>query len=130
MAGHRILLVDDEDYQLEFMRQTLERMGYDVETAASPEEALVRMAGESFSLIITDLIMPGMDGTEFCEEIRKTAPDAIVYAMSGHVELFPPERMDRVRFDAVLEKPLSIRDLQIALDDAFDRLESTEPAPD
>ena len=58
----RILVVDDEADMLETCRRILVRRGHDVETAASGDEAEDVLERSPFELLITDLVMPGMDG--------------------------------------------------------------------
>jgi len=60
----RVLIVDDGPVNLTLARQVLERHGLEVETATSGEEALDRLAGSAFDLVLMDIFMPGMDGVE------------------------------------------------------------------
>lgn len=66
----RILIVDDSPTQLERLRAVLEDGGYDVEPAGDAEAALTRFAADAFDLVITDILMPGMDGYELCRRIK------------------------------------------------------------
>ena len=64
MARGRILAVDDQLYFRVFLEDLLTQEGYEVETAGGGEEALARLEPQRYDLILTDLIMPGMDGAE------------------------------------------------------------------
>ena len=64
LMGNQILVVDDEAGCREGLRRLLEAWGYEAETAASGEEALARMKAGQSSAVITDLVMPGIDGLE------------------------------------------------------------------
>lgn len=72
-TAYRILLVDDEKDILEFIGYNLRKEGYEVYLATNGKDA-IRMAGEILPhLILLDVMMPGMDGMETCEEMRKDA---------------------------------------------------------
>ncbi len=72
----RILVVDDEKIVAFFLSETLAELGleYQVETASSAEDALNKIALEPFSLVITDLRMPGMSGLELIDQVRQISP--------------------------------------------------------
>jgi two-component system alkaline phosphatase synthesis response regulator PhoP len=69
-SQYRVLVVDDEDDILEFVRYNLEKEGYRIETASNGKEA-IRLAKQSKPhLILLDIMMPEMDGVEVCRELR------------------------------------------------------------
>jgi DNA-binding NtrC family response regulator len=74
--GKRILIVDDELDMLVLMKACLSRItnGHEVDTACSGEEALDKMDGQSFDLVITDLRMPGIDGLQLIEQVQNRYP--------------------------------------------------------
>jgi two-component system, cell cycle response regulator len=83
----KLLLVEDEPTQLLLMQRLLKRAGYDVETAAGGEEALVKLAGGEFQLLVTDWDMPGMDGVTLCRRVREAKPPGgylYVLLLTGH----------------------------------------------
>ncbi len=81
----RILVVDDEADMLMMLRMLVEKhTGYGVETTNNPSEALKRLSDEPFDLVVTDLKMPGFDGMELFEEIRKTAPQLPVILITAY----------------------------------------------
>ena len=79
--NRKILLVDDEPDILEFLSYNLEK-GFDVRTASNGEEASEIARSFIPHLIVLDVMMPGMDGIETCEEIRKTPELRIVLSLS------------------------------------------------
>ena len=119
MENKKILFVDNEEDQRIIVQKLLTRLGYNVEAEESPWEALRRVENEHFDLVITDLIMPDMDGTELCERIRQVNPHTIVYAFSGHFDLFEPEKIKRAGFDGHIEKPLQLNELEKQIANAF-----------
>ena len=66
----RILVVDDVPQNLRLLQAVLEPRGYAVETAASGEEALERLAAAPVDLVLLDIVMPGLDGYEVCRRVR------------------------------------------------------------
>ena len=79
----QILLVDDDDGLRKVLRITLERMGHQVTEARNGKEALTAYEQVAPDLIITDLIMPEMEGIETIMRLKKSHPDAKIIAMSG-----------------------------------------------
>ncbi|HTN15322.1 MAG TPA: response regulator, partial [Sphingomonadaceae bacterium] len=83
----RILLVEDEDMVRAVAERALTRQGYIVITASDGEEGLekVREGGE-FDIVVSDVVMPTMDGPAMARELRKIAPHLPVLFMSGYAE--------------------------------------------
>jgi DNA-binding NtrC family response regulator len=84
-----ILIVDDEQDMLDLLRRSLEPdLDCRVEPASSGKEALKRLAGESFDLVLADIKMPGMDGLELLEIIKRKNPEQTVVMMTafGQIE--------------------------------------------
>lgn len=74
-----VLVVDDSRAQLRLLASILTRWGFRVTEAASGEEALERLAGQSFDLVLSDWVMPGMTGIELCERCRAMGGDSYIY---------------------------------------------------
>ncbi len=70
----KILLVDDEATVLDLVRETLEGCGYLVDTAINSQEALTRVRGGAYSVVILDLLLPDMNGFILAQEIKRLAP--------------------------------------------------------
>jgi len=85
-GGEMILLVEDEPGMRSMIQKILERLGYQVQAAGFPGEAL-RMAeeyGEKIRLLLTDVVMPEMNGRELSEQLKKFHPDIKTIFMSGY----------------------------------------------
>jgi two-component system cell cycle sensor histidine kinase/response regulator CckA len=85
-ASATILIVDDEDFLLEFARLVLVRAGHEVLTAQNSEEAwsLIVDSRNKIQLVLTDIVMPGsFDGIELSERVRKRLPNLPVLLMTG-----------------------------------------------
>ena len=106
-----VLLVEDEPMVRTVAERALTRHGYTVITAENGEEALeILDRGEEFVLLISDVVMPGMDGPTMVAEARKSRPDLPILFMSGYAEeqLRKSIDLDHVAF---LPKPFSVQEL-------------------
>ena len=74
MATEKILIVDDEQSMTQFLGIVLRKEGYQVASTNSGKDALEKVRGESFDAVITDIRMPGMDGIQLLEGIKKIDP--------------------------------------------------------
>ena len=99
-----VLVVEDDDAVRALVRGVLEPAGYDVRVAATPAEGL---RGADVDLLITDMLMPGMNGRELAEEILHRAPGTRVLYMSGYTGQDTPLD-DGARF---LAKPFTPNEL-------------------
>lgn len=84
MAGEKILVVDDEDMIRELCTHILSNEGYHVTTAPGGAAALEVLKRDDVDLMITDIKMPGMDGLELFEQVRKLNPDIVTVFITGH----------------------------------------------
>ncbi|RTL52250.1 MAG: response regulator [Rhodocyclaceae bacterium] len=84
MSGARLLLVDDDPDLLRLLAIRLESAGYGVTTARSGESALAHLAAERPQLVITDMRMPGMDGSALFDAIRAAHPMLPVIILTAH----------------------------------------------
>jgi two-component system, cell cycle sensor histidine kinase and response regulator CckA len=79
-----VLVVDDERAVREVVAAALTRAGYRVRVAASAEQALDLERAEPVDLLITDVILPAMNGPDLARQIRRRSPDTRVLFMSGY----------------------------------------------
>ncbi len=112
-GGRTILLVEDEPAILRLTRKMLEKHGYVVLAAASPLEALqlARSHTGRIDLLLTDVIMPGMNGRELATHLHGLHPDLRILFMSGYTADIIARhdvRHEEVRF---LQKPFTIQEL-------------------
>jgi DNA-binding NtrC family response regulator len=83
----KILVVDDEDIVRESLGDWLDGVGYDVEVAASGEEALQIIKKKKPRIMVTDLVMPGMNGIELMNEAKKIVPSIITVIITAHATI-------------------------------------------
>ena len=115
----RLLVVEDEPMVRAVAERALARQGYTVETACDGEEALALFAeGKSYDLVVSDVVMPNMDGPAMARELRKQRPDMRILFMSGYAEeqLRESINLDKVAF---LPKPFSVQQIAEAVRDAL-----------
>jgi DNA-binding NtrC family response regulator len=79
-----ILVVDDEEIVRDSLGSWLEEDGYNVEAVESGRKALERLPAKAWDLMLVDLKMPGMDGIQLMEEVRKTHPEMLVIIMTAY----------------------------------------------
>jgi CheY-like chemotaxis protein len=115
----RLLVVDNEQDQLDIMREIISHLGVTVVVAEDGESALQKMASKACQVVLTDLIMPDMEGTELCERLRNRYPEVVVFAFSGHMKLYDPDKLDRTGFDGYISKPIRIDTIAQAVENAF-----------
>ena len=86
-SRYRILLVDDELNVLSALRRVFHQENYEVVCCDSPERALTLLEGESFHLVISDYMMPTMNGGDFLRKVRLIQPDMIRIMLTGHADV-------------------------------------------
>jgi len=87
MPKGRILVVDDQRYFRELIEGLLGEEGYDVQTAGSGEEALHVLESHFFDVVITDLVMPVMSGTDLVQRIKERDPEQDIIVITGVVDV-------------------------------------------
>jgi len=109
----RVLLVEDEDSVRNFAVRALKRQGYEVLEATTGLEALELYAGETqpIDIIVSDVVMPEMDGPTMLTEMRKSRPDLKVIFMSGYPDDRFKTGLDPDAHYAFLAKPFSLPQL-------------------
>ncbi|NWH04290.1 response regulator [Desulfobacter latus] len=123
MASRKILVVDDERAILTLLKQSLSRDGYEVKTAQSGQEALNILENESIHVMFIDLNLPEMDGIELCRKIKKLAPMAVLYAITGYASIFQLAECREAGFEDYFKKPVNIATLRQNAASAFERVE-------
>ena len=108
---HQILVIDDQEYILDTVREALTMNGYEVEVAADGQEGIQKFDDGNFDLVITDMQMPGLDGNNVVEHIRNSDRQFIpVIGFSG-----TPWLLKKSDFDVVFVKPFLLTDLVNAI---------------
>lgn len=121
--GGRVLLVEDEDTVRAVAERALVRQGFAVVTASDGEEGLDTLkaalaAGDSFNLVVSDVVMPTMDGPSMAREIRRLVPDLPFLFMSGYAEETLRREIDIPNMH-FLPKPFSVQQIIGAVEDVL-----------
>lgn len=130
VAHSAILLVDDDPAILEGVADLLELYGYDVTTAANGRAALESMQQVVPDLVISDIMMPGMDGYTFFEAVRENpawTPIPFIF-LTARGQRMDIRRGQRLGADAYLTKPFEPEDLLIAVEARLKRARDIQQA--
>jgi CheY-like chemotaxis protein len=123
-ATATVLLVEDSELVRELVERILEREGHQILAAEDGIDALRLVEGEpSIDLVITDVVMPRMNGPEFAAELRQRLPDVRVLFMSGH----PAETLAREGLavgEEFIQKPFTPSELTAKVGELLERGDS------
>ena len=117
---NRILLAEDDNDMRRFLAKALANAGYDVISFDNGKSAYDRLREEPFSLLLTDIVMPEMDGIELAQHAAKVAPQTQVMFITGFaaVSLRAEENVPQAK---LLSKPFHLKDLVREVDMLFGR---------
>ena len=107
----KVLLVDDEEEFVETLAERMRNRGMEVDTSNSGGEALELVDEEPYDVVVLDLQMPGMDGIEVLERIKRRKPDIQVVLLTGHATV--EKGVEAMKQGALefLEKPIDLSKL-------------------
>jgi two-component system cell cycle response regulator CpdR len=109
-STRRILLAEDDDGMRGFLERALERAGYDVVSFGNGADAFERLKREPFTLLLTDIVMPRMDGIELARRASELDPELKIMFITGFAAVTLNDQ--RPPKDArVLSKPFHLKDL-------------------
>jgi two-component system, NtrC family, nitrogen regulation response regulator NtrX len=114
-----ILIVDDEPSILQSLAGLLIDEGFDVHTASNGYEALKTIESESPDLVLLDIWMPGLDGIDTLQEIKKNNPFIQVIIITGHGTIETAVKATKMGAYDLIEKPLSIDKIILAINNAL-----------
>ncbi len=119
MSRPAILVVDDEKGVQTSLRGILEDEGFDAHTAPSGEDCLSLLTRRDFSVVLLDIWLPGMDGLQVLEQIRKISPLTSVIMISGHASIESAVRATKLGAFDFVEKPLSLEKTLLVVKNAL-----------
>ncbi|HEY7688139.1 MAG TPA: response regulator, partial [Dongiaceae bacterium] len=117
-----VLLVEDEDAVRSFAARALGQRGYQVLQATTGAEALEMFAGHhgEVDLVVSDVVMPEMDGPTLCEQLRRQRPDLKVIFISGYAEDAFRQHLAENEDFMFLQKPFDLKELAAAVKAALE----------
>ena len=117
-----ILIVDDESDMLQLLKRSLEPdLDCRIETAESAQQALARLSRDQFDLVLADIKMPGVDGLELLDLIKKQYPDLTVVMMTGYGTVDMAVEAMRSGAHDFVTKPFDHDALIVRLEKALER---------
>ena len=115
--GQKIIFIDDEDALVELGESMLEKLGYNPVAMKSGLEALeiIQKSPSKFDIVITDMTMPDIQGTQLAGKIKKIRPDLPVILSTGFSNIADSENASPAGIDAVIAKPFTMNSLARAI---------------
>ena len=107
----RILLAEDDDSMRGFLARAIERAGYDVIAVDRGTAAVPHLERGGFDLLLTDIVMPEMDGIELAQRASEIAPNMRVMFITGFAAVALSKTSGAPAGSKVLSKPFHLRDL-------------------
>lgn len=120
-----VLVVDDEQRLRDVLVRGISQMGYACDGAASGEDALRQLRGQPRGVVIVDLNLPGMQGMELFEKIRRGWPATQVVVLTGFGDLDAAQQAIRLDVIDFLTKPTHLGELEQSLSRAWRRIDDT-----
>lgn len=118
-----VLIVDDEQSIRDLLAAAVTDLGYTPVIARDGQEALDILARQSIMVMVVDMNMPGMNGLELGRRVRAAYPLAQMLALTGYRSLFQLSACREAGFEDYFTKPVKLRELGQALEEAFAKLE-------
>lgn len=122
MPIENILIIDDEPLMLHYLREFLERKGYNVESADTGKKGLVALKESSFDVVITDMKLPDISGIEVIRKVKEHAPHTLVIVMTAYGTIENAVEAMRLQAFHYILKPFTPDMLEIALQKAKEHL--------
>ncbi len=117
----RIMVVDDEKLVRWSISSGLERDHHEVFCAQSGEEAIEKAKEENFDLVITDFKMPGMNGAELLEQLKKLNPETKVVVLTAYSEELSMRRAMKLGACEYIEKPFVVDEIRELVKNALSK---------
>jgi diguanylate cyclase (GGDEF)-like protein len=111
-AENRILVVDDDPLVLELLSITVNSFGYECTEANNGQEAIEILDKERFSIVVTDMVMPGIDGMQLLEHIKASYPETSVIVVTGYTGTFSYVDVIKAGASDFILKPFNADELQ------------------
>src|SRR5512135_3352636 len=121
MSKAQVMIVDDEEGIRETLSGIFEDEGYESITASSGEEAVKKAKENTPDIVLLDVWLTGMDGIQALQELKASHPDIPVILISGHANIDIAIRATKMGAYDLLEKPLSIEKVLLAVDRALEK---------
>ncbi len=115
VEDQKILIVDDDPSIVDLLNQFLKRKGFKCKTAADGQEAIDLLEKSPFTIIVTDLIMPRVDGLELLKKVKESWPDTDVIVMTGYTKNFTYTDVIKAGASDFVQKPFTLDEIEAKL---------------
>jgi len=107
-----ILIVDDDPTILTLLKEYIKTLGFNLVTASNGLAALSELEKSEFSIVITDLLMPGMDGMELIKEVKRKWPHTDIIVITGYTNSYRYTDVIRAGASDFIQKPFNLDELE------------------
>ncbi len=122
MSDSRILVIDDEKRMCDSIKVLLSNIGYEVDTAENGRTGIDKLKAQQYGLVITDLMMPELDGFAVMKYIKENCQNTLVIVITGYASVESAVRAIRSgAYDYIL-KPFDFEIIKISVERAWDKL--------
>jgi CheY-like chemotaxis protein len=119
MIKLKVLIVDDDELSLEMMETLLEFNDFQAIKITKPEEAIELLKREKFDVIITDYMMPGMNGLAFLKIARDLSGDAKIVFTTAYMKNLFDDNMKAHGVDRMFNKPVNVEEILNYLEEVY-----------
>ncbi len=123
MKRYSILLVDDEEIVLKTMYLELQDRGYDVAMAENGDAAVEKLQAEYYDLVVTDLVMEGMNGLQLLRKVKQIRPETMTLVLTGYSDWGSSIDILREHADEYLLKPCQKEEVCFRISRCLEKLE-------
>ena len=112
----KILLIDDEPDILRHMKKALQNLGHTCDTFEDSLVALTHFSADKYDVVISDVLMPAMNGYAVAKRVRMIAPDARILLVSGCSDETMDDIASHYKPEVCMRKPIDVRTMKLVLD--------------
>jgi len=121
MGAVNILIVDDEEIMRNMLKDVLTEAGYQVWSAAGGQEAISLLKETDFTIVITDMRMPGMDGVEVTKKFKASKPEICIIVITGYASIQSAMEVLKEGAYDYISKPFNIDEIKVVVRRAVER---------
>jgi diguanylate cyclase (GGDEF)-like protein len=116
----RLLIVDDEEIMREFLREVLKDEGYEIELAVSGKDALAKMHASKYDIVLTDIVMPELDGLGVVAATKELSYEPSVIVMTGYASMETAVESMKLGAADYITKPFNIDQIRIIVSNVIE----------
>ena len=121
-SGFKILIVDDDADLRALLKESIRNWGFVADTAFNGDDALTRIQSEHYDIIISDLMMPGMDGMTLLQRVKEKDKEILFIIITGYATIETAVRAINIGAYDYIAKPFRLDELMVVIRNACERL--------